>query len=101
MEFRLNKIDTDLRKKINDATAEGKVHTKKGISIDKRSYEERREQRNNKRKPREKFNLEKYTKGKKISVEAVKIEQIDVAAEKEENLQNAAEYRGLFIDSRR
>ena len=52
MEFRLNKIDTDLRQKINDQTREGKVHTKKGISIDKHKYEERREQKNDKRNPK-------------------------------------------------
>jgi hypothetical protein len=101
MEFRLNKIDTDVRQKINDETKEGKVHTKKGISIEKRSYEDRREQKNNKRKPRERFSITKYTSDKKISVEAVKIEKVDVAAEKEENIKQAAEYKGLFIDSRR
>jgi len=101
MEFRLNKIDTDLRQKINDQTREGKVHTKKGISIDKHKYEERREQKNDKRNPKEKFDIEKYTKNKKITIDAVKVEEIDIEAEKEDALKNADEYRGVFIDSRR
>lgn len=35
MEYRVNKIDPDLRKKIGDARGEGKIHTKKGITINK------------------------------------------------------------------
>ena len=38
---------------------------------------------------------------KRITIEAVKIEEIDIEAEKEETLKNANEYRGVFIDSRR
>lgn len=101
MEFRLNKIDTDLRQRINDETREGKVHRKKDILIHKHKYDERREQKNNKRNPKEKFDIEKYTKNKRITIEAVKIEEIDIEAEKEETLKNANEYRGVFIDSRR
>lgn len=101
MEFRLNKIDTNIRQKINDETKEGKVHAKAGINIEKRTYDERNQQNNNKRKKQEKFSLTKYTSGKKISVEAIKIKSVDIKAEKEENLKSAAEYKGLFIDSRR
>jgi hypothetical protein len=35
MEYRINKIDTDLRQKINEERSEGKVHNKKGININK------------------------------------------------------------------
>lgn len=101
MEFRLNKIDTDLRQKINEQTREGKVHTKNGIAIQKHNYEERRGQKNNKRNPKEKFDIEKYTKNRKITIEAVKVEEFDIEAEKEEVLKNADEYKGVFIDSRR
>lgn len=101
MEFRLNKIDTDLRQKINDQTREGKVHTKNGILIQKHKYEERRGQKNRKRNPKEKFEIKKYIKNKKITIEAVKVEKISIKAEKEEALKNANEYRGVFIDSRR
>ncbi|NLM35183.1 MAG: hypothetical protein GX206_07065 [Clostridiales bacterium] len=101
MEFRLNKIDTDLRQKINDQTREGKVHTKNGILIQKHKYEERRGQKNRKRNPKEKFEIEKYTRNKKITIEAIKVEEIDIEAEKEELLKNADEYNGVFIDSRR
>lgn len=101
MEFRLNKIDPDVRQKINDETKEGKVHAKTGISIQKRSYEGKHEQKSNKRENKEKFSLTKYTSKKEISVEAEMIQNVDIEAEKEEHSKNAAEYKGLFIDSRR
>ncbi|SCN21287.1 hypothetical protein N3C_0063 [Clostridium sp. N3C] len=101
MEFRINKVDTDLRQKINDTTREGKVHTKEGVLIYKHKYDERKHQKNNKRTPKEKFEIKKYIKNKKITIEAVKVEKISIKAEKEEALKNANEYRGVFIDSRR
>jgi hypothetical protein len=35
MEYRVNKIDTDLRRKINEERSEDKIHNKKGININK------------------------------------------------------------------
>ena len=35
MEFKLNKIDTDLRERIKEKTSAGKVHRKSDIQIDK------------------------------------------------------------------
>jgi hypothetical protein len=35
MEYRINKIDTDLRRKINEERSEDKIHNKKGINISK------------------------------------------------------------------
>jgi hypothetical protein len=35
MEYRINKIDTDLRQKINEERSEDKIHNKKGININK------------------------------------------------------------------
>lgn len=85
MEFKLNKIDTELRQKINDSTKEGKVHTKHGIVISKE------------KKGQSKGNFEselmKYdNKKKKIVIGASKTEHIDVDAFKDnldekENLQ--------------
>ena len=102
MEFRLNKIDTDLRERINEETAEGRIHTKKDILIDNSKYDSRREQKHNKRKPREKFSISKYVPGNgKINVDAVKVESVDIKAEKDESLKDSSEYKGLSIDSRR
>jgi hypothetical protein len=34
MEFRLNKVDVEIRQKVKDTTKSGVVHTKEGISVD-------------------------------------------------------------------
>lgn len=41
MEYRINKIDTDLRNKINQERSEDKIHNKKGININKDKNEEK------------------------------------------------------------
>lgn len=41
MEFKLNKIDTDIRKKMQEEIKEDKVHSGKGISIKKDIKDER------------------------------------------------------------
>ncbi|OPJ64526.1 hypothetical protein [Clostridium chromiireducens] len=41
MEFKLNKIDTDIRKKMQEEIKEDKVHSGKGISIKKDVKDER------------------------------------------------------------
>lgn len=102
MEFRLNKIDTNLRQRINEETAEGKVHSKQGTLIQSNKYDAKRLAKNGKRKTKEKFNISKYVKGKeKITIEASKVQDVDVKAEKEENISGLSNYKGLFIDSRR
>ncbi|EFG88213.1 hypothetical protein CLCAR_2208 [Clostridium carboxidivorans P7] len=35
MEFRLNKIEPEVRQRVKETTSAGKVHTKSGISINK------------------------------------------------------------------
>ncbi|MCM8710959.1 hypothetical protein M2651_07960 [Clostridium sp. SYSU_GA19001] len=64
MEYRLNKIDTDLRQKINESTKEGKVHGTKNISINKDKKEEKKEKKD--------YSLKRYKATQKFSVEAVK-----------------------------
>lgn len=102
MEFRLNKIDTNLRQRINEETAEGKVHSKQGTLIQSNRYDAKRSPKGSKRKAKEKFSISKYVKGKGlITIEASKVEDVDVKAEKEENISGLTNYKGLFIDSRR
>lgn len=98
MEFRLNKIDPEVRERVKETTSSGKIHTKSSIVIN-------REHQNEKNKNRESFGskLEKNKKGKKIiSVDAVKVEEIEISAYKEEeedalNKENA----GHVLDVRR
>lgn len=44
MEFKLNKIDTDIRKKMQEEIKEDKVHTSNSISVKKDLKEEKSEQ---------------------------------------------------------
>lgn len=102
MEFRLNKIDTDLREKINAETREGKVHPKKEISISRDKGQHKEPNKEYKEKESDnKFSLSKYmNKGKKISIDAVKVEKVKVDAIGEEPM-SKEEYRGLFLDARK
>lgn len=94
MEFRLNKIDTELRKIVNEATKEGKVHGNKEIStIDKDGKQSKQESKNDfKKQLNEK-------KEKKIVVEAIKVKEIDIEASKEESISDLT--FGRFLDIKR
>lgn len=82
MEFKLNKIDTDLRQKINAERSEDKIHNKKGINV-------------NKDKERTKESIEKEKKKFKKLLEAVE-ENDDKNDAKTEDI-----YRGHYIDTRK
>jgi broad specificity polyphosphatase/5'/3'-nucleotidase SurE len=69
MEYRLNKIDPDLRQKINDAAREGKVHGTKNIAINKDKQQEKKKNKD--------YKLEQYNKNNKLVVDAVKAESIE------------------------
>lgn len=92
MEFKLNKIDTDLRNKINEAAKEGKVHTKDrklNINKDKDSQGEK-----------QKFYLSSKKKQEnKFSVEAVKSENINIEAFAEED-EKDNNVKGRFLDKK-
>ncbi|MBV4437198.1 hypothetical protein [Clostridium tyrobutyricum] len=81
MEFRLNKIDPDVRQRIKETTSAGRVHNKRGIVINK-DYKDRNKDRNGDFEKE----LSKY-KGKnkkRIFVEASKVEEVKVNAFKGE-----------------
>ena len=93
MNFLLNKIDNDIRKKVYEKTKDGKVHRKSDIIINKDSEKQKKKffreyVEEEKRKPKE----------KKIVISATKSEKphISLHGEKEENL-NAMGY-GTFLD---
>ncbi len=60
MEFKLNKIDTDIRKKIKEERKESKVHSGKAINVNKDFLEENDNNLNNKNE--ESVNVEKSEK---------------------------------------
>ena len=81
MEFKLNKIDTDIRKKIQEEIKEDKVHSGKSINIKKDIKDERHEEiKNLDEEESEKRYLTidgvKYN-NKNISVKVEKIEKIN------------------------
>lgn len=82
MEFKLNKIDPEVRRRIKETTSSGKVHNKTGIFMNK-------DYKNKKNNSQGDFNseLNKYKQGKnkkRILVQATKVENIEVKAFKEE-----------------
>lgn len=89
MNFLLNKIDTDLRRKVYERTRDGKIHRKAEIAIYKDSEKDQR-------KTFEDYIKEDTNKGK-IIIEATKsIEpDIEIKAEKEER--SISSY-GSFLD---
>lgn len=83
MEFKLNKIDTDIRKRIQEERKSGKVHSSKSININK-DYNDDKENahqltKENLKQEKRFINIDgvKYC-GKQIKIKAEKTEKIDV-----------------------
>lgn len=93
MEFKLNKIDTDLRQKVHDQTKEGKVHSKNSIKVQKDKHDESGEKKDFKE-----FFSEEENKSKKIKVFASKNEKLDVEAQLKEDDSSP---KGIFLDVRK
>ncbi|MBE6064846.1 hypothetical protein [Clostridium cochlearium] len=94
MEFKLNKIDTELRQQVQDSTKEGLIHRKKEIIINKDLQEE------NKQKFQQ--SLKKHSKkdAKRLSVEAEKVEEVTVEAFMDKDSKKETS-RGRFLDIKR
>jgi hypothetical protein len=91
MEYKINKIDTDRRKQINDASKEGIIHGYDSISINKNK--ERKNSLDNK------ANSQKY-KPKKLFVDATKADELEVEVYKDE-LNVEKNLKGTFLDVKR
>jgi hypothetical protein len=81
LEFKLNKIDTDIRKKMQEEIKEDKVHSGKSISVKKDIKDERHEEMKN---LDEEENEKRYLtidgvryNNKNISVKVEKVEEIN------------------------
>ncbi|MBS5951027.1 MAG: hypothetical protein KIC47_12030 [Clostridium sp.] len=93
MNFLLNKIDTDIRRKLYEKTKDGKVHRKSTISINKDSEKQK------KKFFKEYVKEEAMKKGKgKITIDVSKVKEptISLKAEKEEDINLLG--RGTFLD---
>jgi hypothetical protein len=96
MEFKLNKIDVEIRQRVKDTTKSGVVHRKELISVNKD-----KESKDNSGTYEEfKDKLLEYKKNHKITVGAFKNVQYDIEVFKE-NLENEQRSIGNFIDTRK
>ena len=92
MEFKLNKIDTDIRKKMQEEIKEDKVHAGNGISVKRDIKEERHD-------PTGDLNSAKHEK-KYFTIDGVKYNRnnIGIEAEKVEEI-NEENSKGRILDS--
>jgi uncharacterized protein YicC (UPF0701 family) len=97
MEYKLNKIEPEVRQRIKETTSSGKVHTKTGITINQ-------DNKNKKNKDSSDFNseLEKHKNEKKFSVDAVKVDEVEISVYKDE-VENSDkdEIKGHILDVRK
>ncbi|MDR3593980.1 hypothetical protein [Clostridium sp.] len=94
MEFKLNKIDTDIRKKMQEEIKEDKVHSGKSINIKKDIKDERHE---------EIKNLDEEESGKRyITIDGVKYNNrnISIKVEKVEEIHNENS-KGRILDKKK
>lgn len=94
MEFRLNKIDTETRQIINDATKEGKVHGYKELNKVNKDGKNEKEKGNT-----FKEQLKKESNKNKLFVDAVKLAEVNVEASKEDYTGELNQ--GRFLDIKR
>lgn len=92
MEFKLNKIDTDIRNKMQEEVKEDKVHSAKSISIKKDIKDEKKENAESADKELEK---RRY-----ITIDGVKYnnKNVDIQAEKIQEI-NEANSKGRILDT--
>ncbi|MBU3170218.1 hypothetical protein [Clostridium estertheticum] len=96
MEFKLNKIDVEIRQRVKDTTKSGVVHRKDSITVNK----DRNPSDNSNSYEDFKYKISKYKKKHKISVGAFKNTQYEVEAFKE-NLDKEQRRIGNFIDTKK
>lgn len=97
MEYRLNKIDPEVRNKVNEATSAGKIHTKSDIVINK---DRKKSKEDNDAEFEEELKKQKK-ENKKILVEAVKVEEVEILAFKEADNLAKDEKKRHFLDVRK
>ncbi|NFF61833.1 hypothetical protein FDB08_10180 [Clostridium botulinum] len=94
LEYKLNKIDTELRQMVNDSAKQGKVHgNKETYKVDKDKKERNKKNYSEQLK---KQLLKK--KKKKIIVDAVKIKNVKVDAFRDKECKNLTQ--GRFLDTK-
>ncbi len=91
MEFKLNKIDPDVRRQVNEATKEGRIHgADHNISVKKDKKQEHRKY----------TSKDKMESSKRIFVNAIKKQNFEIEVFSEEN-GTEKEIKGRFLDIRK
>jgi len=95
LEFKLNKIDTDIRKKMQEKRKENKVHSGKSIYV-KRDLKDERDA-NDKRNENEQRTEKKY-----LTIDGIKSdkEKVAIEAEKMENI-DEENSKGRILDAKK
>ena len=96
MEFKLNKIDVEIRQRVKDTTKSGVVHRKDAVYVNK----DRNPKENSESFEEFKDKLSKYKNDHKITVKAFKNQQYEIEVFKE-NLEREQMDMGHFIDTKK
>ncbi|MCT8976136.1 hypothetical protein N4T77_05950 [Clostridium sp. CX1] len=100
MEYRLNKVDPELRQRIKETTKPGKIHNKAEIAVNTDSKNKNKKDGTEFSSELEKQKKEKEENKKKITIEAVKLEEVNIPAFKEPE-SSKDEMRGNILDVRK
>jgi hypothetical protein len=100
MEFKFNKIDTDIRRKIQEDIKEDKVHFSKKTSNNKDAIQEKEFEEKNKKKHNKDESIEMHKKY--ITVDGIKLKghSIKIGVEKIENV-NEMNSKGIILDTKK
>lgn len=94
MEYKLNKVDPEVRHRVNEITSSGKVHSKNNIVINDDHKKDKRQEHNDGYNFEEELNKQR-TKGKKVEVEAV------LAEPTEKEIAEDEKFVGTILDIRK
>lgn len=100
MDFRLDKVDPELRQRIKETVSSRRVHTKSGLIINKDNKDKKKGGSQDFSQELEKHKNNQKNKDKKIiSVEAVKTNELKVSAYKDETDELVKDnFRGHILD---
>jgi hypothetical protein len=97
VEFRLNKVDPEVRQRVKETTSANKIHNKREIFVNSDSKDKEKKKQGN-------FETEliKYKQGKnkkKIMIQATKTEEVEIRAIKEEGqILSKDDKKGTILD---
>lgn len=95
MEFKLNKIDTDIRKKMQEETKDDKVHSGKGINVNKDLKDKENQVNNKEQNTNKETNERRY-----ITIDGILYNNISIKVERIEKITNENS-KGRILDKKK